>query len=61
MEDWIAYTVRVNNSSTFKDVARPGSQLADWVWLLVALSLTVLNQVVVEVAFEEPHFRKNVD
>jgi serine phosphatase RsbU (regulator of sigma subunit) len=41
-EDWIAYSVRASYSSTFEDVARLGSQLANWVWLLAALSLMVL-------------------
>ena len=41
-EDWIAYTVRTSYSNTFEDVARLGSQLGSWVWLLAALSLTVL-------------------
>ena len=42
MEDWAAYTVRPSYSSMFEDVARLGSQTANWVWLLAALSLTVL-------------------
>jgi serine phosphatase RsbU (regulator of sigma subunit) len=42
MEDWVAYTVRPKYSSAFEDVARLGSQEANWVWLLAALSLTVL-------------------
>ncbi len=41
LEDWIAYTVRDSYSGTFEDVARLGRQLANWVWLLAALSLTV--------------------
>jgi len=41
-EDWIAYSVRTSYLGTFEDVARLGSQLANWVWLLAALSLTVL-------------------
>src|SRR6202790_1806178 len=41
-KDWIAYSVRANYSGTFEDVARFGSQLANWVWLLAALSFTVL-------------------
>ena len=41
-EDWIAYSVRASYSGTFEDVARFGSQLANWVWLLAALSFTVL-------------------
>jgi serine phosphatase RsbU (regulator of sigma subunit) len=41
-ENWIAYGVRPSYSATFEDVARFGSQLANWVWLLAALSLTVL-------------------
>jgi serine phosphatase RsbU (regulator of sigma subunit) len=42
MEDWVAYSVRPRYSSAFEDVARLGSQTANWVWLLAALSLTVL-------------------
>ncbi|MCU1338603.1 MAG: hypothetical protein JWO19_4184 [Bryobacterales bacterium] len=42
LEDWIAYSVRANYASTFEDLARLGSQRANWVWLLIALSLTVL-------------------
>jgi serine phosphatase RsbU (regulator of sigma subunit) len=41
-EDWIAYSVRISYSNTFEDVARLGSQMANWVWLLAALALTVL-------------------
>jgi serine phosphatase RsbU (regulator of sigma subunit) len=41
-EDWVAYSVRPSYSSTFEDVARLGSQMANWVWLLAALSVTVL-------------------
>jgi serine phosphatase RsbU (regulator of sigma subunit) len=41
-EDWIAYSVRGSYSRTFEDVARFGRQLANWVWLLAAFSLTVL-------------------
>jgi serine phosphatase RsbU (regulator of sigma subunit) len=41
-EDWVAYTVQPSYSSTFEDVARLGSQMANWVWILAALSLTVL-------------------
>jgi hypothetical protein len=41
-EDWIAYSVRDSYSSTFEDVVRFGRRLADWVWLLAALSLAVL-------------------
>jgi serine phosphatase RsbU (regulator of sigma subunit) len=42
MEDWVAYSVRPRYSSAFEDVARLGSQTANWVSLLAALSLTVL-------------------
>jgi serine phosphatase RsbU (regulator of sigma subunit) len=42
MEDWVAYSVRPSYSNTFEDVARLGSQMANWVWLLAALSFTVL-------------------
>ena len=41
-EDWVAYSVQPSYSSTFEDVARLGSQMANWVWLLAALSLIVL-------------------
>jgi HAMP domain-containing protein len=41
-EDWIAYTVRANYANTFRDLAQIGSQRANWVWLLVALAVTVL-------------------
>src|SRR5271154_329810 len=41
-EDWVAYSVRPSYLSTFDDVVRLGSQTANWVWLLTALSLTVL-------------------
>jgi serine phosphatase RsbU (regulator of sigma subunit) len=41
-EDWIAYGVRPSYSGTFEDVARFGSQLGNWVWLLAVLSFTVL-------------------
>jgi serine phosphatase RsbU (regulator of sigma subunit) len=42
LEDWVAYNARGSYSATFEDVARLGSQLASWVWLLAALSLLVL-------------------
>jgi serine phosphatase RsbU (regulator of sigma subunit) len=42
LEDWVAYSVRSSFASTFEDVARLGSQMASWVWLLAAFSLTVL-------------------
>ena len=42
MEDWVAYNVRPSYSNTFEDVVRLGSQTANWVRLLAALSLTVL-------------------
>jgi sigma-B regulation protein RsbU (phosphoserine phosphatase) len=41
-EDWIAYSVRPSYSSTFEDIARLGSQLANWVWLLAALLFLVV-------------------
>jgi hypothetical protein len=41
-EDWIALSVRPSYSSTFDDVARLGSQRANWVWLLTALLLLVV-------------------
>jgi serine phosphatase RsbU (regulator of sigma subunit) len=40
-EDWIAYSVRPTYSALFEDVARFGGQLANWVWLLAGLFLTV--------------------
>jgi HAMP domain-containing protein len=40
--DWITYSVRNSYSSTFDAVVRLGSQPADWVWLLAALSVAVL-------------------
>jgi sigma-B regulation protein RsbU (phosphoserine phosphatase) len=42
LEDWIAYRVQPSYSSSFEDLARVGSQLANWVCLLAAFSLTVL-------------------
>jgi serine phosphatase RsbU (regulator of sigma subunit) len=42
LEDWVAYSVQPNYARTFEDVAHFGSQLANWVWLLAAFSLTVL-------------------
>jgi len=41
-EDWIAYSVRPSYSSTFEDLARLGSQLANWVWLLAALLFLIV-------------------
>lgn len=41
-EDWVAYVVHPSYSSTFEDVARLGSQMANWVWPLATLSLMVL-------------------
>jgi serine phosphatase RsbU (regulator of sigma subunit) len=40
-EDWVAYSVRRGYRSTFEDVARLGSQMADWVWLGAALAIVV--------------------
>jgi serine phosphatase RsbU (regulator of sigma subunit) len=42
LEDWIAYSVRPSYLSAFKDVARLGSQRANWVGLLTALLLLVV-------------------
>ncbi|MCU1233963.1 MAG: hypothetical protein JWP63_1930 [Candidatus Solibacter sp.] len=42
LEDWIAYRVQPSYIRTFEDVARLGSQRANWVWLLAALALVVL-------------------
>jgi hypothetical protein len=41
LEDWIAYSVRPSYLGAFEDVARLGSQLANWVWLGTALALMV--------------------
>jgi serine phosphatase RsbU (regulator of sigma subunit) len=41
-EDWIAYSVHPAYRSTFEDVARMGSQLANWVFLGTGLALIVL-------------------
>jgi serine phosphatase RsbU (regulator of sigma subunit) len=41
-QDWIAYTVRPGFSRMFEDIATLGSQRANWVWVLLALSLSVL-------------------
>jgi serine phosphatase RsbU (regulator of sigma subunit) len=42
LEDWIAYSVQPSYPGTFEDVARLGSQLANWVWLGAAMLLTVV-------------------
>ncbi len=42
LQDWLAYDVRATYSRSFEDVARLGSHLANWVWVLAALSLMVL-------------------
>jgi serine phosphatase RsbU (regulator of sigma subunit) len=42
LEDWIAYSVQSRYLSSFEDVARLGRQMANWVWLLAAFSITVL-------------------
>ena len=42
VEDWIVYTVRPGFSRMFEDIATLGSQRANWVWVLLALSLSVL-------------------
>ncbi|MCU1325608.1 MAG: hypothetical protein JWN34_978 [Bryobacterales bacterium] len=41
MEDWIGYVVRPSYRNTFQDVARLGSQWANWVWLGTALAALV--------------------
>jgi serine phosphatase RsbU (regulator of sigma subunit) len=41
LEDWIAYSVRPGYLSTFADVARLGTHLANWVWLGAALAIMV--------------------
>jgi sigma-B regulation protein RsbU (phosphoserine phosphatase) len=42
LEDWIAYSVRPSYLSTFEDLARLGTQLANWVLIGTALALLVL-------------------
>lgn len=42
LEDWIAYKVQPGYRSTFEDVSRIGSQLANWVLLGTGLALIVL-------------------
>jgi serine phosphatase RsbU (regulator of sigma subunit) len=42
MEHWTAYDVRTSYGRTFKDLATIGSQLANWVWLLAAISFVAL-------------------
>jgi serine phosphatase RsbU (regulator of sigma subunit) len=49
LEDWIAYEVRPSYRNTFQDVARLGSQLANWVWLGASLALTVFTLAVAAV------------
>jgi serine phosphatase RsbU (regulator of sigma subunit) len=41
-EDWAVFEVRPTFVRTFQDVARLGRPIANWVWLLAALSLAVL-------------------
>src|SRR5450631_1939851 len=41
-EDWVAHSVRPSCASTFEDMARLGSQLANLVWLLAALFFLVV-------------------
>jgi serine phosphatase RsbU (regulator of sigma subunit) len=41
LEDWIAYSVQPSYSGTFKDVARLGRQLANWVVVGAVLALMV--------------------
>jgi len=41
-QDWIAYTVQPGFSRTFEDISMLGRQRANWVWVLLALSLSVL-------------------
>jgi serine phosphatase RsbU (regulator of sigma subunit) len=41
-ENWTAYELRTSYARTFSDLATVGSQLANWVWLLTAISLTAL-------------------
>jgi len=42
MEHWTAYEVRTSYKGTFRDLATIGSQLANWVWLLAAISFVAL-------------------
>jgi serine phosphatase RsbU (regulator of sigma subunit) len=42
MEHWTAYEVRTSYGRTFRDLATIGSQLANWVWLLAAISVVAL-------------------
>jgi serine phosphatase RsbU (regulator of sigma subunit) len=42
IENWTAYEIRTSYARTFSDLATVGSQLANWVWLLTAISLTAL-------------------
>jgi serine phosphatase RsbU (regulator of sigma subunit) len=42
LEDWIAYSVQPSYASTFEDMSRLGSQMANWVWLLAVLALLVV-------------------
>jgi serine phosphatase RsbU (regulator of sigma subunit) len=41
-QDWVFYTVRPRFSRMFEDIATLGRQRAIWVWVLLALSLSVL-------------------
>jgi serine phosphatase RsbU (regulator of sigma subunit) len=41
-QDWVVYTVRPGFARMFKDIATLGRQRAIWVWVLLALSLSVL-------------------
>jgi sigma-B regulation protein RsbU (phosphoserine phosphatase) len=41
-QDWVGYTVRPDFSRMFEDIATLGRQRANWVWVLLALSLSVL-------------------
>ena len=41
-EDWVIYTVQPGFSRMFEDIATLGRQRAIWVWVLLALSLSVL-------------------
>ena len=42
VEHWTAYEVRTTYGRTFRVLATTGSQLANWVWLLAAISFTAL-------------------
>ena len=42
IENWTVYEVRTSYGRTFRDLATIGSQVANWVWLLAAISFVAL-------------------